>query len=118
MTLWGAVMSTRYNHSTIGSAVRSALDQTVILKQMAVVDTRANRQTYGRLHIRDIGVVRWEGPASVSCGTRTWTMSSRDTSTMLDDEDALLLDVMYPMRRLAGAGSRMMPKGRGMRHEY
>ena len=129
MTLWGAVMPTRHNHSTIGSpAVRSALDQTVILERMAVVDPRANRQTYDRPGICDIDVVRWKGPASMSCGTRTWTMSSRirDTSTMLDDEDTLLPDVPCTLgvapagAGIAGVGPRMVPKGHeGIhRHEY
>ena len=118
MTLWGAVMPTRYNHSTIGSAVRYAPNQTVILEQMTVADPRANRQTYDRPGICDIDVVRWKDTTPVSCGTRTWTMSSRDLSTMLDDEDTLLLNVMYPMRRLAGTGSRMVQKGHEMRHEY
>ena len=118
MTLWGAVMPTRHNHSIIGSAVRSALDQTVIRERMAVVDPRADRQTYDRPGIRDIDVVRWKDPALVSCGTRTWTMSSRDTSTMLDDGDTLLPDVMYTMRQLAGVGPRMVSKGHEGRHEY
>ena len=118
LTFWGAVMPTRYNHFTIGSAVRSALGQTVILERMAVVDLRANQQTYDKLGIRDIDVVRWKGPALVSRRTRAWTMSSRDTSTMLDGEYTLLPDTMYTMRRLAGAGPSIVSKVHEGRLEY
>lgn len=84
-------------------------------KRIAVVDPRANQPTYDRLGIYDIDVVRWKDPALMSCGTRAWTMSSRNTSTMLDDEDTLLPDVMYTMRRLAG--SRTPHGAQGTRRE-
>ncbi len=67
----GAVMSTRYNHSTTGAANRSAPDQTIHPNGMAVVDPRASRQTYDRLDSHDIDAARWKGPVLASCGTRT-----------------------------------------------
>lgn len=55
----GAVMPTRNSHSTIGTAVQSALDHITSPEQMAMMDPHASRQMYGRLDSYDIDVAEW-----------------------------------------------------------